>query len=255
MHLTCFNSCSFFYLSRLNALMFESKDQFNYRVAQTRKALSTMNSQRRKEKERFYDDISCKTEFFCIAMKVLEELFPGQHLETSEYVYHNYNGELFFFYMPGFAPHFAVAVLNSDKRKAGFDYTKLLAKPISFSDLSRMQIENERLNEQIYDSIDLIYHEAVCTKPSPYNSSVFVCSPSPNIVLKERFITGPYLHQTPISCCPDNAGDWGTGADWGPQAEHFSKATNLSKKQKKKKRDERYKEMQKEFDINMALCV
>ena len=69
------------------------------------------------------------------------------------------------------------------------------------------------------------------------------------------FFTTADIRSENFSYLPSDPDDWSTGSDWGVQTEPIPPAKKVSKKQRKKARDQRYKEKQKEFDINIALCV
>ena len=69
------------------------------------------------------------------------------------------------------------------------------------------------------------------------------------------FFTTADIRSENFSYLPSDPDDWSTGSDWGVETDPIPPAKKVSKKQKKKARDQRYKESQKEFDINIALCV
>ena len=171
---------------RLNERLFQSEDIQQAQVSDTRKELSARNRQKRKENERFFCNAAKSSAFFNKTSEVLEKLFPDIHFAASEYVYNNRYGEIFFISLTDFAPNYVIGVINSESRLPDFNYEKLLAKPIPFDDLSRIQIAFKHIKEQIYDSFDLLYHEATITKASCFNPSLFIRDPSPNKVLNAK---------------------------------------------------------------------
>ena len=169
---------------RRNERLFESEDMQQTRISDTRKELSARNRQKRKENERFFCNAAKSSAFFNETFEILKKLLPDIHFAASEYVYKNLYGEIFFISLTDFAPNYVIGVINSINRLPEFEYEKLIAKPIPFDDLSRIQIHFDHVKQQIYDTFDLIYHEAEITKASCFNSSLFIRDPSPNKVLK-----------------------------------------------------------------------
>ena len=113
-------------------------------------------------------------------------MFPDIAFAASEYVYNNRYGEIFFISFTDFAPNYVIGVINSESRLPDFNYEKLISKPLPFDDLSRIQIDYKQIKEQIYDSFDLLYHEATITKASCFNPSLFIRDPSPNKILNAK---------------------------------------------------------------------
>ena len=171
---------------RLNERLFQSEDIQQAQVSDTRKELSARNRQKRKENERFFCNATKSSAFFNKTCEVLKQVFPDIAFAASEYVYNNRYGEIFFITLTDFAPNYAIGVINSESCLPDFDYEKLLSKPIPFDDLSRIQIDFNQIKQQLYDTFELVYHEATITKASCFNPSLFIRDPSPNKVLNAK---------------------------------------------------------------------
>ena len=108
-----------------------------------------------------------KSFFFHMTWATITKLYEGYSLETSENLYKNDYGELYF---AKITKEKCVAIVNANN-KVAFNYDKLNDKSLPFTDLSRLQLDPTPINSRYYKLFDLHEHEAHLRKRPLYNDA------------------------------------------------------------------------------------
>lgn len=129
-----------------------------------------------------------KSLFFHLTWATVTALYEGLHLETSENLYKNDYGELYF---AKITKEKCVAIVNANNKvlTPTFNYDMLTDKSLPFTDLSRLQLEPTPINSRYYKLFDLHEHGAHLTKKRK-SENITVGNAGQKIDIKQNLCKG-----------------------------------------------------------------